>query len=253
VTASLPDLIVAAVMVFCRIGTCIALLPGFASARVPARVRLYIAIAVTLALLPALWPELQRTLAGEATEALVRHGAIEVMIGISLGFAARIFFAAFEFMTTAAAQFLGFSGPPDVAIEDAAPLPPLAALITLTATLAVLTSDLHIVAVLALAGSYRHIPAFAGTDPGALLELATAASSQAFLLALQVASPFLAYGIVANVAFAVLNRLAPQVPVYFISVPFVIAGGLWLLLLGLGDVIGVFLARIETVLSATRP
>ncbi len=48
----------------------------------------------------------------------------------------------------------------------------------------------------------------------------------ASLLALQVCSPFLVYAIVVNLLFGILNKLAPQIPVYFIYPPFIIAGAL---------------------------
>ena len=41
-------------LLFCRIGGCLMLMPGFSSARVPPQVRLFIALAVTLALAPML-------------------------------------------------------------------------------------------------------------------------------------------------------------------------------------------------------
>jgi hypothetical protein len=49
-----------------------------------------------------------------------------------------------------------------------------------------------------------------------------------FLLALRISSPFLLFGLVTNFAFGLLNRLTPQIPVYFISTPFLIALGLYL-------------------------
>ena len=48
----------------------------------------------------------------------------------------------------------------------------------------------------------------------------------AFVVSLRVASPFIVFAVIVNVAIGLVNRLTPQIPVYFISGPFVIAGGL---------------------------
>ncbi len=40
---------------FCRVGGCFMLLPGFASARLPMQIRLFVAVAVSMAVLPILW------------------------------------------------------------------------------------------------------------------------------------------------------------------------------------------------------
>ncbi|MCC2104427.1 MAG: flagellar biosynthetic protein FliR, partial [Hyphomicrobiales bacterium] len=44
--------LVAGFLVFCRIGTCLSFAPGFSSPRIPVRLRLLIAIGLTIALCP---------------------------------------------------------------------------------------------------------------------------------------------------------------------------------------------------------
>ena len=74
-----------------------------------------------------------------------------------------------------------------------------------------------------------------------MLETYQATLREAFLLALQLAMPFLAYGLLINLGIGLANKMSPQVPVYFISMPYVIAGGL-ILLYGLGpDVVSIFI------------
>ena len=55
--------------------------------------------------------------------------------------------------------------------------------------------------------------------------------SQAFTLALRIASPFVIYAVIVNLAVGLANKLTPTIPVYFISLPFVLFGGLLLLYL----------------------
>ena len=52
---------------------------------------------------------------------------------------------------------------------------------------------------------------------------------------LRLLSPFLIYGLVFNIAVGMVNKLAPQIPVYFIALPFIMTGGLLLLYYGSSD------------------
>jgi flagellar biosynthetic protein FliR len=45
---------------------------------------------------------------------------------------------------------------------------------------------------------------------------------------LRLASPFIIYSIMFNVSIGFINKLAPQIPVYFISTPYMLLGGLFL-------------------------
>ncbi|MEQ9248547.1 MAG: flagellar biosynthetic protein FliR, partial [Nitratireductor sp.] len=47
--------LLAAFLAFCRIGGCFLFMPGLSSVRVPMQVRLFVAVAATLAMLAHLW------------------------------------------------------------------------------------------------------------------------------------------------------------------------------------------------------
>jgi flagellar biosynthetic protein FliR len=92
----------------------------------------------------------------------------------------------------------------------------------------------------ALIGSYTFAPVGALLSPQAALDDLTTSLADAFLLALRLGSPFIAYGILVNLAIGFLNKLTPQIPIYFISLPAVLAGGLILLYLGIGTMLSLF-------------
>ena len=81
-----------------------------------------------------------------------------------------------------------------------------------------------------------------GTPFAARLALVdvTDQTTDAFLLAIRIGAPFLVYSIVVNVAVGIINKLTPQIPVYFISIPFVLAGGLLLLLVTVKPLLELF-------------
>ncbi len=227
-------------LAFCRIGGCLMLMPGFSSARVPVHVRLFIAVAVTLALSPLLVPVLRAALPQVAPDAMLALIVSETVVGALIGLMGRLFFLALQFMATAAAMFIGLSntGAP---IEDTEPVPAFAALITLTATLLFFLADQHWEVLRALIGSYSALPV---TEPlAAAFSLAklTDAATSAFLLALQISAPFIVYALIINFMVGIANKLTPQVPVYFVSVPAVLAGGFILLYFTIGESLRLFM------------
>ena len=79
--------------------------------------------------------------------------------------------------------------------------------------------------------------------PQLALHLAADDLARTFVIALRIASPFIVYAILVNMAIGLVNRLTPQIPVFFISGPFVIAGGLILFYFISGSLVTVFMAE----------
>jgi flagellar biosynthesis protein FliR len=249
VTALGPDTILAAFILFCRIGGCLMLMPGFSSPRVPMQVRLFLAIAVTLALAPLVLPAVSPSVAGASPFALGRLIVSETLTGALIGLLGRLFFLALQTMATAASMAIGFSTMPGAPVEDTEPVGPMVSLITLTATVLLFTMDGHWEVLRGLAMSYRTLPpaeGFAGQF--GLIQLADRLA-ESFLLTLRITSPFIIYSIVVNLAVGVINKLTPAIPVYFIALPFILAGGLFLLYVTIGEMLRLFMAGFGSWLA----
>jgi flagellar biosynthetic protein FliR len=241
VTTIASETVLLVFLAFCRIGGCLMLMPGFSSSRVPVHVRLFIAVAVTLALAPLLLPVLRAALPQVPAATVVALLVSESIIGALIGVMGRLFFLALQFMATAAAMYIGLGNMPGAPIEDVEPTPAFATLITLTATLLFFLTDQHWEVLRALLASYSALPI---TEPFAAefsLAKLTDAASSAFILALQISAPFIVYALVINFMIGIANKLTPQIPVYFISIPFVLAGGFLLLYFTIGESLRVFM------------
>ena len=136
-----------------------------------------------------------------------------------------MFFLALDFMGTSVASFVGFSNVPGIPLETAEPNPTVAALVTLTAVTLFFISDLHWEVLRGLVASYRVLPVADGYSAQFGLVQFTDALSDAFALAVQISAPFIIYSIAVNVLFGIINKLTPQIAVYFISLPFVCLEG----------------------------
>jgi flagellar biosynthetic protein FliR len=65
----------------------------------------------------------------------------------------------------------------------------------------------------------------------------------------QIAAPFIAFGILFNVGLGVLARLMPQMQVFFVAVPASVLIGMLVLFGSLGVMMGVFLDDIGRYLG----
>lgn len=244
------DTVLAVFLVFCRIGTCLMMTPGFSSTRIPMRVRLFLAIAVTLALAPILVPKVAPLIGDGAPAAMTSAIGSEVLIGLLVGFMARLFLMALQTIAVSASQAIGLSGVPGLSIDDDDHVPALASLFTLTAVTMMFITNQHWLILRGLIDSYNSIPPIGRFDVQAgLIDVANQISA-VFLLALRIGSPFLIYSIVINFAVGITNKLSPQIPVFFIAMPFVTAGGLLLLAFTVHELLASFIAGFGTWLAA---
>lgn len=240
------NVILAAFIAFCRIGGCFLMLPGLSSVRVPMQVRLFMAVAVTAALLAHLWGQILPVV-DRRPEILAPMIVSELIVGALIGLMARLFMLALQFMGAAISMMVGYGGVGGSAIEEAEPQGPLGAMISFAALLLLFVFDFHHQIVRALVDSYRIAPVSSFFGPQAALVDLADTMGEAFLLVLRLGSPFVAYAILINLTIGFVNKLTPQIPVYFISQPFVIAGGLVILYLSAGTLLTLFADAFMTL------
>ncbi len=205
------------------------LMPGFSSATIPVQVRLFIAIAVSLIVIPLLIEPLFQIYKTAARDEVFLILLSELMTGGFIGLLGRLFFAALEFASTAIGNFIGLAVLPGIPIDDFSTGAPLSALISVTATALIFMTNLHWEILEALFASYEVLPPQNLFSAQFALVNLTDTVSEAFLLAMRISSPFLVYAIIFNFMIAIANKLIVQIPIYFISLPFLISFGLALL------------------------
>jgi flagellar biosynthetic protein FliR len=229
VTAFGSSTVLSVFVLFCRIGACLMLMPGFSSDRVPTQMRLFLALSITLALTPLLVARVEPEIRDESLGVIAKLVISESLLGSLIGLLGRFFFLALETLTTAAAMAVGLGSALAASVEDSDMSPELVSFITLAATTLFFVTDQHWEVVRAIADSYSALPVSGGFGAQFSLVQVADIASRTFILTLRIASPFIIFGIVVNLAVGLANKLTPQIPVYFISTPFVLAGGLFLL------------------------
>ena len=137
-----------------------------------------------------------------------------------------------------------FQGKVEV-VEESDQVPAITTLFAVTATVILFASDLHLEMVKGLVDSYATIPPGTGFVSRPALVDVTDQLTAVFLVALRIGSPFLVYSLIVNFAVGITNKLTPQIPVYFIAVPFVLAGGLLLTFYALREFVSGFMAAFS--------
>jgi flagellar biosynthetic protein FliR len=227
-------------IVFCRLGACLMIMPGVSSLRVPVQVRLFLALALSASLVPLVPAEIRGIVADGDQTRFILLAVTEVLTGALFGVLGRLYYAALQFAAIAMANFSGLGQLSGSMVNDAEPMPELALLVMVSATLLLFVMNLHWEIIAALVASYRMLPVTAIFDTGFALDSMLVTFNDAFMTALRVTSPFVVYAVLINVAIGVANRLQPSIPVFFVSMPLVILGGMLLLYFTLPEMLLLF-------------
>lgn len=219
---------VAGVMVFLRIGAAMALLPAFGERTVPVRIRLGLALAFTAVVAPAVAPGLAAVPpAGTMTPIAI---AAEVVAGLALGIALRLFVLALQTAGTIAAQSTSLAQLFGGAAVD--PQPAISHLLVVAGLALATMAGLHVRLAELLVLSYDLFPPGRLPLPETLGAWGVDRTAQAFALAFVLAAPFVIASLVYNLALGVINRAMPQLMVAFVGAPAITAGALILLMVG---------------------
>jgi flagellar biosynthesis protein FliR len=210
-----------------RCAGCLMLLPGFSSSRVPMQIRLMFLLALAGVIVPFSNLPVAANQLKEPLQ-LVSLLAGETFIGAMLAASVRIFVLAVGFFATAASNAIGMSGQLGASIVDTDAEPPLATLLSMTILLILFALDFHHPVILALAASYDYLPLGGQIDPAASARQFVHMLADGFSTVFRLAGPFLAFALLSNFYIALVNKLAPNLQLYFMATPAVIIGGIFL-------------------------
>ena len=176
-------------LAFCRIGACFMIMPGLSSARVPMQARLFIAVAVSMAMFVHLWEAIVPHVGAGAGHLFTLIGS-ELLIGATIGLVARYYLLAVQFIGSVIAMVSGFNAMAGVAVEESDPQSPLAAIISFSALMILFTLDFHHAVIHALVDTYEVMPLEALFDPRIALMNLVDTISDAFFVMVRLGSPF---------------------------------------------------------------
>lgn len=229
-------------VVFARFAGFLAFAPLFSEKRVNPRIRVLLGLLITLVVTPAVGQTLPAF--EDAPFLFILTLTIQFLLGAFAALVAQVLFSALD----VAGSLIGFQmGLANAFVSSAATaqqtgLPSL--LLTMTATLLLFATDFHHVLILLVVESFQLMPpkdmSWLQGDLGDYSRVFLKFVAASFVLALQVAAPIIILGLLIFLAAGIMNRLLPNIQVFFILQPLQILLGLVLLAAGLGLLVGHF-------------
>lgn len=240
-------------LVFCRLGAALVAFPALSDDAIFTRARLLVAFGASMVMYPLLAPTLPTLppLLGDAI--LLVFG--ELVIGLLMGLGARLFMAALSLAGELIAFSAGLQAATmfDPSSNSSSGAPTI--FLTLTGGLLVLALGLHHELIRAIALSYTTFPVGQLPPVADITAAFTQIMADIFVLGLQLAAPVVVAGLLTTALFGLLNRLIPQLQVFFVSVPLtviialaILAASLPLMLEAWGNVVAVRYSVFQTEL-----
>lgn len=243
----LPQVTVIFLLIFARVGTLVMVMPGFSNAAINARLRLSLALLLTLVLFPLLQPRF----ADLPTDMMQVLGLLgrELLIGLVIGLTAAFVISTTQIAGTIIANQIGLAYSQTFDPTQGVQGVVLGSFLSTLAVVMIFTTDLHHLAIGAMFTSYDLFAPGAVPLPGDASMLALQIVAQSFVVATQMSAPFLAFGLIFYLGVGVLSRLMPQVQIFFVAMPATIAVGLIIMAIILGTMMTWYLMHVREVLG----
>jgi flagellar biosynthetic protein FliR len=234
----------ALMVIFARVGTAFAILPGLSAPHVDARFRLAIAMGLSLLLLPILSASLPPQPESATGVFLILAG--EILVGGFLGAVGQVLLAA---LNTAGTLIAMFSSLANAFIQD-----PIAeqqsstvsSLLTTTGILLVFVTDLHHLMIVAVVDSYSLFVPGSAIPVGDVADLLAHKVDDSFALGLQLSGPFLIVAMTYYIGLGLISRLTPALQaVFFAAMPLQIMMQITVVLITFSSIMMVFLRYFQ--------
>lgn len=204
-------------LTFVRIGAAMVIMPGIGDTFTPPQVRLVIALGLSLVLAPFIAPSLPSPV--PATGILMTLIGMEFIIGIFFGTVARVFMSCLDTagMLISIQSGLGSAQLFNPAFASQGSL--IGSFMTIAGIVMMFVTDFHHLLFYGLIGSYKLFPIGSIPNPEDMANVMGQAIASSFMVAVEIAAPFIVITVLVYIAMGVMGRLMPQIQVFMIAVP----------------------------------
>ncbi len=198
-----------------RTGAWMMICPPFNSRLIPGTVKALLSIGLTL----PLFPYLRTTVPSLDTADILASAALQVVVGAALGFITALMFAALQAAGDLLDVFGGFTlamGYDPLSLNQSSVFGRFYNLVAVTILFA---SEGHQVILRGFLQSFRTLPLNTSFSLSTLGRLLLSGVGEMFLAGLQIAGPLIAVLFMTDVAFGLLNRVAPALNAFQLGFP----------------------------------
>ena len=240
----LPAAVFEVLFVFARIGTAFSIFPGFGEFYVTPRIRLVIALMMSIILVGPL----DDIIPAEPTSVgdLFLMIAGEAVVGAFIGLTAQILLSTVMTAGTIIAFQSGFANAFVFNPASAQQSSIISAFLVSAALTLIFVTELHHLMLVALVASYDLFP------PGQLPPVSDFSDALqrtiqgSFEMAVRLAAPFIFAGIVFYLGIGLLTRLLPTIQIFFVALPVQVFFAILVFIASFGGIMFVFLDYFET-------
>jgi flagellar biosynthesis protein FliR len=227
-SAQLSAWMAAFIFPLARVLALIASAPIFGNKQVPARIKVGLAVAITLVIAPTLNipPEID-----PASAQGLFVLAQQIVAGVIIGFSIRLIFSAIEMAGDLAGMQMGLGFASFYDPQNATFTPVIAQFLGIIAALIFISADGHLYMLAALSDSFRDFPIGTSLPSANAFRTAAEWGGSLFSNALQFALPLVGALLITNLALGILTRSAPQLNVFAVGFPITISIGFIALML----------------------
>jgi len=245
----LPNVAAMFMLMFARLGTMMMLLPALGESTIPTRFRLTIALALTLVLYPIGAPLYPADLTANAPR-LVTLLAGELAIGFGIGLCARMITSVLQIAGVIIANQSGLAFALGTDVTNSGQQGALYGnFLSILGITLIFVTDTHYLVIAALHDSFTIIPPGLALPVGDFSQNATETVAHVFSIAVRMSAPFLVVGLVFYFGLGLLNKLMPQMQIFFIAMPVNIAVGLLMLMVLLASLMMFYLDHFQQAIG----
>lgn len=216
--------------------------PVFSSTLIPARLRVMLAVMLTLVVAP-----LAPAAGGDPLSWSSLAGMVQqLLIGAMMGFILKLVFEAIAFGGQLVGQSMSLGFAEVVNPQGGGSTPVLGQFYLVLATLLFLSLDGHLQLVALLAQSFHTMPMGRGTFDPHSLQMVLGFGTQLFSGAVRVALPAVTAVLVVNIGFAAISRAAPSMNLFAVGFPITIVLGTLAVWVGLRSLPGALEALLNS-------
>ncbi|XXE07816.1 flagellar type III secretion system protein FliR [Pseudomonas sp. Z1-29] len=223
-------------------------MPVFGTTLVPSRVRLYLAVAITVVIAPGLPPMPPVNALDLSALMLV---AEQILIGVLLGFSLQLFFQAFVVAGQIISIQMGMAFASMIDPTNGVNTAVIGQFLTMLVTLLFLAMNGHLVVFEVLTESFTTMPVGSAMLVNHFWDIAGKLGwvlGAAMLLVL----PAITALLVVNIAFGVMTRAAPQLNIFSIGFPLTLVLGMVIFWVSLGDILNQYQPLATQALQLLR-
>ncbi len=234
-------------LVFARVGVMLSLMPGFSDESTPVRLRLMLGLFLSAIIYPTVLLDLPPTPKSVPTLAVLLFH--EIVLGALLGGASRLVLQSLHIAGSIIANQIGLAAATLFDPSQGGQATVVTRFMGVVGVVLIFASGLHHSLIIGVVHSYALFSPCSPIMTADFAKMTIDIVAQTFALGVQLAAPFLIFGLIFNFGLGLISRLVPAIQIFFVAQPLTMLFGFALFAAVIGTTMTVFVAHFQALLE----